>query len=81
MKAPADSIRIDAGHVIVPWKKQTADRGLPITRAEGVFFWDTSGKRYLDFTSQFVFTNFGYAEPRVTSAIQRQLEAVPVTRI
>lgn len=68
----------DSRRAIVPWKPQSAERGLPIVRAEGVYFWDSSGKRFLDFTSQFVFANFGHGERRVMTAIREQLETVPV---
>ncbi|HEY8867981.1 MAG TPA: aminotransferase class III-fold pyridoxal phosphate-dependent enzyme [Candidatus Limnocylindrales bacterium] len=69
---------VDDRHVLVPWKKQGGARGVPIVRAEGVHFWDANGKRYFDFTSQFVFTNFGHGEPRVVEAIARQAAQLPV---
>jgi taurine---2-oxoglutarate transaminase len=66
----------DSRHVLIPWVSQAAPRGREITRAEGVYFWDSGGRRYLDFTSQFVFTNFGHGEQRVIDAIKRQAEAL-----
>lgn len=68
----------DRNHVLVPWRAQEGDRGPIITHAEGVYFWDHQGRRYLDFTSQFVFSNFGHGERRVVHAIQRQAETLPV---
>ncbi|MGH7709060.1 MAG: aminotransferase class III-fold pyridoxal phosphate-dependent enzyme, partial [Vulcanimicrobiaceae bacterium] len=73
-----DTPAVDERHVLVPWKRQRGTRSAPIVRAEGVYFWDADGRRYLDFTSQFVFTNFGHGERRVVEAIQRQAEQLPV---
>ena len=41
-------------------------------KAEGVYFWDAQGKRYLDFASQLVNANIGHQNPRVVKAIQEQ---------
>src|SRR4029453_14131509 len=35
-------------------------------------FWDTDGRRYLDFSSQLVNLNLGHQHPRVVAAIQEQ---------
>lgn len=77
-KTAREISELDAQHVLVPWKKQGGPRDLPITRAEGVYFWNADGKRFLDFTSQFVFTNFGHGERRVVDAIARQAAMLPV---
>jgi taurine---2-oxoglutarate transaminase len=68
----------DAEHVLVAWKKRGGDRGPEITHADGVYFYDAEGRRYLDFTSGFVFNNFGYGERRVVDAIARQAQTLPV---
>lgn len=66
----------DAEHVLMPWREQGGPRGPEITKADGVYFWDRAGKRYLDFTSQFVFANFGHNERRVIDAIGAQANAL-----
>jgi taurine--2-oxoglutarate transaminase len=43
-----------------------------VERAEGSHFWDDGGRRYLDFSSQLVFTNIGHQHPKVVAAIQEQ---------
>ena len=49
-----------------------------IERGEGVYLFDTEGKRYIDWTSQALCNNFGHTVPQpVISAITSQLEAVP----
>lgn len=74
----AEVVDLDRRHVIAPWRPQSADRGSPIVAGEGVHFRDADGRRYLDLTSQFVFANFGHAEPRVTEAIASQAARLPV---
>lgn len=41
-------------------------------RGEGVYLYDTDGRRYMDFTSGIGVTNTGHAHPRVVQAIQAQ---------
>lgn len=62
----------DRGHVFHSWSAQGAIDPLPIKSAQGSFFWDYEGKRYLDFSSQLVNVNMGYQHPRIVAAIQDQ---------
>jgi len=43
-----------------------------VDRGEGVYIWDLSGKRYMDFTSGIAVVNTGHSHPRVVQAIQDQ---------
>lgn len=43
-------------------------------KAEGVYIYDASGKRYTDFTSGIGVTNTGHCHPKVVKAIQEQAE-------
>ena len=63
---------MDRAHVFHSWSAQRALQPLPIASAEGCWFWDYDGKRYLDFSSQLVNTNIGHQHPRVTAAIAAQ---------
>ena len=54
------------------WSVQGQIDPIPVVRAEGVYFWDADGKRYLDFASQLVNTNVGHQHPKVVKAIQDQ---------
>jgi taurine--2-oxoglutarate transaminase len=54
------------------WSIQGETHPIPVVRAEGVYFWDAHGKRYLDFASQLVNANVGHQNPRVVKAIQEQ---------
>ena len=41
------------------------DQPLPVAGAEGRYFWDYEGKRYLDFASQLVNVSIGHQHPKV----------------
>jgi acetylornithine/succinyldiaminopimelate/putrescine aminotransferase len=47
--------------------------GLEIAKAEGIYLYDISGKKYIDLVSGVSVSNLGHGNPRVIGAIQRQL--------
>lgn len=55
------------------WIAQQDWDPLSIVRAEGVYFWDGDGRRYLDWSSQLFNVNLGHGNPRVIQAIQDQV--------
>lgn len=62
-------------HDFIPWTVQaTQDNAVEIAGGEGVYFWDSQGKRYLDFLSQLFNMNLGHGNRRVIGAIQQQAE-------
>jgi len=46
-------------------------------RAEGVYIWDTAGKRYLDGSGGACVVSIGHRVPEILDAIQRQFNRVP----
>ncbi|MBH1934597.1 aspartate aminotransferase family protein [Streptomyces sp. AV19] len=62
----------DRAHVFHSWSAQGLIDPLAVAGAEGSYFWDFDGNRYLDFSSQLVNTNIGHQHPRVVAAIQEQ---------
>jgi taurine--2-oxoglutarate transaminase len=68
----AEVFAMDRAHVFHSWSAQKGLKPLPIAAAEGSYFWDYDGNRYLDFSSQLVNTNIGHQHPRVTAAIAAQ---------
>ncbi|MFI5799309.1 aspartate aminotransferase family protein [Streptomyces sp. NPDC051677] len=62
----------DRAHVFHSWSAQELIDPLAVAGAEGSYFWDYDGRRYLDLTSGLVFTNIGYQHPKVVAAIQEQ---------
>ncbi|HEU4566534.1 MAG TPA: aminotransferase class III-fold pyridoxal phosphate-dependent enzyme, partial [Marmoricola sp.] len=65
---------LDHAHVFHSWSAQKLIDPLPVARAEGSCFWDMSGKRYLDFSSQLVNLNIGHQHPKVVAAIKEQAD-------
>ncbi|TCC36361.1 aspartate aminotransferase family protein [Kribbella speibonae] len=63
---------LDRKHVFHSWSAQEQLDPMVITKADGSYVWDGEGNRYLDFTSQLVFTNLGHQHPRIIKAIQEQ---------
>src|SRR5215468_11557741 len=68
----AEIYALDRAHVFHSWSAQRALTPLAIAGAEGSYFWDYDGKRYLDFSSQLVNTNIGHQHPKVVAAIAAQ---------
>jgi taurine---2-oxoglutarate transaminase len=62
----------DRAHVFHSWSAQELIDPLAVARAEGSYFWDYDGNRYLDFSSQLVNANIGHQHPKVVAAIQEQ---------
>jgi taurine--2-oxoglutarate transaminase len=62
----------DRAHVFHSWSAQGLINPVPIQGAEGSWFWDYDGNRYLDFSSQLVNINIGHQHPRLVAAIQEQ---------
>ena len=63
-------------HVLYSWSVQNAINPIAVAGAEGRYFWDYDGKRYLDFASQLVNVSIGYGHPKVVAAIKEQAETL-----
>src|SRR5712691_11742896 len=61
-------------YVLYSWSVQDAINPIAVAGAEGRYFWDYDGKRYLDFASQLVNVSIGYGHPKVVAAIKEQAE-------
>ena len=67
-----------AKHTYGTWNRQKNWQSpLLITDAEGVYFTDAAGKRYLDFSSQLMCSNLGHKNLAVIEAIVKQAEKLP----
>src|SRR5881398_1938623 len=65
---------LDAKHVLHSWSVQSQIAPLAVVGAEGRYFWDHDGNRYLDFASQLVNVNLGHQHPKVVAAIKEQAD-------
>ena len=59
------------------WRFQRGWSPLHVVDAEGCYFVDGNGKRYLDFSSQLMCVNLGHKNPAVIAAITAQARALP----
>ena len=64
----------DRRFVLHSWSVQSAINPIPVAGAEGRYFWDYEGKRYLDFASQLVNVSIGHGHPKLIAAIKEQAE-------
>ena len=64
-------------HVFYTWSAQARVNPIPVKRAKGVYFWDISDKRYLDFNSMTMCVNVGHGDERIIRAMQDQIAELP----
>jgi taurine--2-oxoglutarate transaminase len=62
----------DRAHVFHSWSAQGTLNPVEITGGLGSYFWDSTGKKYLDCSSQLVNLNIGHQHPKLVAAIQEQ---------
>src|SRR5439155_2571488 len=65
-------VRLNKEYTLTSWTAQNDWNPISMARAEGIYFWDADGKRYIDWASQLINVNVGHAHPHVIQAIQQQ---------
>ncbi|MGD8624070.1 MAG: aminotransferase class III-fold pyridoxal phosphate-dependent enzyme [Anaerolineae bacterium] len=73
-KNHANLVTRNKANTLTSWTAQRGWHPISMSRAEGVYFWDADGKRYIDWSSQLINVNIGHGHPRVIAAIQEQIE-------
>jgi taurine--2-oxoglutarate transaminase len=68
----SEIVRLCRQHTLFSWCVQSEVRPLAIARGDGIYFWDFSGNRYIDFNSQLMSVNIGHGDSRVLNAISEQ---------
>lgn len=71
---------LDHAHQVHPFtdQNQLHKRGVRIiTRAEGIYIWDSEGNRFLDGMAGLWCVNVGYGRKELAQAAQRQMEELP----
>ncbi len=61
-------------YTMFSWSAQGKVAPIAMTKAQGCFFWDASGKKYFDMNSQLMCSNIGHGHPKVIQAIKDQAE-------
>jgi taurine---2-oxoglutarate transaminase len=72
--APSTAKQNDRAHVFHSWSAQAAIDPVVVEGGEGAWFWDESGRRYLDFASQLINLNIGHQHPGMIAAIKAQAD-------
>src|SRR5262245_13144761 len=65
-------IALSRKHTLFEWSAQSTVEPIPVARAEGIYFFTTEGKRFIDFNSQLMCVNAGHGNARIIKAIQDQ---------
>ncbi len=64
----------DDKYVLKTWARRPS--APIIVGGERIYFWDSDGRRFMDFASQLVNVNIGYGHPKVIEAIKKQVEEI-----
>ena len=64
-------------HNFWTWSSQAHVHPIAVKEARGVYFWDTDGKKYLDFNSMVMCVNIGHGDSRVIEAMVKQARELP----
>ena len=67
-------VQMSKEYTFFSWSVQSEVNPIPIDHAEGVYFWDANGKRYIDFSAQLMNVNIGHQHPKVINAIKDQAD-------
>ena len=73
----SEILNLSLEHNFWTWSAQSQVKPIPLKSAKGVYFWDVSGKRYLDFNSMVMCVNIGHGDERVIKAICDQAQELP----
>lgn len=74
--AVSQIIKANKDYTLFSWAKQGDLNPIQIESAKGVYLWDGTGKRFIDFSSQLMNVNIGHGNPRIAEAVQRQMNKV-----
>lgn len=73
----AEILPLSLEHNFWTWSAQGKVQPIAVKRAQGVYFWDVNGKRYLDLNSMVMCVNIGHGDQRVIQAICEQAQELP----
>jgi len=68
----AELVERNKAYTLASWTAQADWKPLSMTRAQGIYFWDADGKRFIDWSSQLINVNVGHGHPHVIKALQEQ---------
>jgi taurine--2-oxoglutarate transaminase len=65
---------MDLKYNLHSWSKQGSLDPMVITKAEGIYLWDSDGKQYMDMSSELVNSNVGHGNKEIIEAIKEQAD-------
>jgi taurine--2-oxoglutarate transaminase len=63
-------------HTMYSWSANGKVAPIPVARAEGVYFYEPDGSRWLDWNSQLMSVNIGHSHPKVVEAMKAACEGL-----
>lgn len=69
-----ETIALSKKYNLHSWSVQGGLSPKVVSKAEGIYFWDSEGKKYYDMASQLVNLNIGYGNKKVIEAIKAQAD-------
>ena len=72
--------KLDHAHYLHPFTdhKLLGQKGVRVmVRGEGIYLWDSEGKKIIDGMSGLWCVNVGYGRTRIADAVHRQMETLP----
>jgi len=77
MMTSQEVVDITAKNTFGTWRFQKGWKPLHVVDAEGCYFTDAAGKKYLDFSSQLMCVTLGHKNKAVIKAIEEQARSLP----
>ncbi|GIW23940.1 aminotransferase class III-fold pyridoxal phosphate-dependent enzyme [Meiothermus sp.] len=75
MERPSkEVIQENRDYTLFSWSVQSTSNPIHMAKAQGVWFWDGDGNKWLDFSSQLININVGHQHPKVLEAIKKQVD-------
>ena len=67
---------LEKKYVLRSWSVQGKNKYEEVVKAEGCWFWNSEGKKYLDFSSQLINMNIGHQHPKIIAALKEQADKI-----
>ena len=71
---PTINTQDNLDYTLFSWSAQGGLNPIHAARAEGVYLWDKSDKKYIDFSSQLMNVNIGHGRKEVRDAVVSQMD-------
>ncbi|MCL4455259.1 MAG: aminotransferase class III-fold pyridoxal phosphate-dependent enzyme [Deinococcus sp.] len=73
-RSSKEVIQENRDYTMFSWSVQSTSNPIHMAKAQGVWFWDGDGNKWLDFSSQLININVGHQHPKVLEAIKKQVD-------